>query len=193
GYASDHPRGSSGAFSGRTRRGHALLPQLVQLPRESGNSPPLACAPAQNGARYQALSDDLSGDGERSAAACRAHTPGPWFLPRDAEHAQPKYRRPRQPAFTSFLKSIGAANVLAIQECQNRNHVLESELAPGYRKGASPLGRGLACIALGLAPLDLRAEALSGIHRAERNSVHRAFRCPQRASSWRGATVTANG
>ena len=61
------------------------------------------------------------------------------------------------------------------------------KLAPGYRKAAVPLGRGSTCIALGLAPLDLRAEAPSGIHRAERNPVPRAFRCQGRvASSCRG-------
>src|SRR5664280_1169307 len=73
--------------------------------------------------------------------------------------------------FPSILKGIGATDVRAIQGCQNRSHVLESQLAPRCRKAASPIDRGSACFALGLAPLDLRAEAPSGVHTAGRDSM----------------------
>jgi len=94
---------------------------------------------------------------------------------------------PDNPLSQVFSKASARQMFPAIQERQNRSYVLESELAPGYRKAASSPDRGTTRIMLGLAPLDLRAEATSGIHSAEGNSVPRSSQRQQLGSSSRGA------
>jgi hypothetical protein len=75
----------------------------------------------------------------------------------------------RQLAFTSFVEHRGS-------ECSGNSGMLKQKSCFAIRTGsrasesATRPGRGLACIALRLAPLDLRTEAPSGIHGAEKNS-----------------------
>ena len=88
---------------------------------------------------------------------------------------------PDNPLSQVFLQKVSGGHVFAIQGCQNQRHVLEPELASGHRKAAAPHCRGLAGVALGLAPLDLRAEEPYRLHRTQANSALRTAHCPPRA------------
>jgi hypothetical protein len=73
-------------------------------------------------------------------------------------------------SLSQVLSSIGGS------ECSGNSGMLKQKSCFAIRTGsrasesATRPGRGLACIALRLAPLDLRTEAPSGIHGAEKNS-----------------------
>lgn len=82
-------------------------------------------------------------------------------------------------------RSTRCSYVPAIQGCENRSHVLESEPAPGRGKLASPVDRGSACVARALAPLDLGSETPPGVRTADGDSTPGRFRNQSGSSSSR--------